>query len=38
MRWVVLSDLHMDFNNCTTEIARNKLIEKLKCENDVNAP
>lgn len=34
MRWVVLSDLHMDFNNCTTEIARNKLIEKLKCEND----
>lgn len=34
MRWVVLSDLHMNFKNCTTITARNKLIETLKKEND----
>ena len=34
MRWAVLSDLHMNFKNCTTITARNKLIETLKKEND----
>ena len=33
MKWVVLSDLHMNFKNCNTKIARKKLIEKLKKEN-----
>ena len=33
MKWVVLSDLHMNFKNCTTKIARKKLIEQLKKEN-----
>lgn len=33
MKWVVLSDLHMKFKNCTTEIARKKLSETLKEEN-----
>lgn len=33
MKWVVLSDLHMNFKNCTTKIARQKLIEMLKKEN-----
>lgn len=32
MKWIVLSDLHMSFKNCTTQIARNKLIETLKKE------
>ena len=33
MKWVVLSDLHMNFKNCTTKIARQKLIETVKAEN-----
>lgn len=33
MKWVVLSDLHMNFRNCTTRIARTKLIEQLEKEN-----
>ena len=34
MKWVVLSDLHMKFKNCTTEIARKKLREALKKESE----
>ena len=37
MKWVVLSDLHMNFKNCTTKIARQKLIEVLKTENKKGA-
>lgn len=33
MKWVVLSDLHMNFKNCTTEIAREKLLAVLEKEN-----
>ena len=33
MKWVVLSDLHMNFKNCTTITARDKLIEVLRKEN-----
>lgn len=33
MKWVVLSDLHMNFKNCTTKIARKKLLDTLKKEN-----
>lgn len=33
MKWVVLSDLHMNYKNCITEIARKKLIEILKKES-----
>ena len=33
MKWVVLSDLHMNFRNCTTRIARTKLIELLHAHN-----
>lgn len=32
MKWVVLSDLHMNFRNCNTITARDKLIEALKKE------
>lgn len=32
MKWVVLSDLHMDFKNCTTKTAREKLLDTLKKE------
>lgn len=34
MRWAVLSDLHMNFKNCTTITARDKLIKTLKKENN----
>lgn len=34
MKWVVLSDLHMNFKNCNTKIAQKKLLEILKTEND----
>ena len=30
MKWVVLSDLHMDFKNCTTKTARRELLKVLK--------
>lgn len=33
MKWIVLSDLHMNFKNCTTKIARQKLVEAVKAEN-----
>lgn len=33
MKWIVLSDLHMNFKNCTTKIARQKLVEAIKAEN-----
>lgn len=36
MKWVVLSDLHMNFKNCTTEIARKKLIDVLKKESGIS--
>ncbi len=32
MKWIVLSDLHMNFKNCTTETARDKLLDALKEE------
>lgn len=32
MKWIVLSDLHMNFKNCTTNSARKKLIEQLEKE------
>lgn len=34
MKWVVLSDLHMDFKNCTTKTARRELLKVLKKENE----
>lgn len=34
MKWIVLSDLHMNFKNCTTDTARNKLIEALEKERN----
>lgn len=34
MKWVVLSDLHMQIRSGTTEIAREKLIETLKEERE----
>ena len=33
MKWAVLSDLHMNFKNCNTVTARDKLIETLRKEN-----
>ena len=33
MKWAVLSDLHMNFKNCNTLTARDKLIEALRKEN-----
>lgn len=33
MKWIVLSDLHMNFKNCTTKIARRKLLETIETEN-----
>ena len=33
MKWAVLSDLHMNFKNCTTITARDKLVDALKKEN-----
>lgn len=33
MKWIVLSDLHMNFKNCTTKIARRKLLETVRTEN-----
>lgn len=33
MKWIVLSDLHMNFKNCTTKIARQKLVDAVKAEN-----
>lgn len=32
MKWVVLSDLHMNFKNCTTNTAREHLLDALKTE------
>ena len=32
MRWLVLSNLHLDFKNCTTSTAREALIHTLKSE------
>lgn len=32
MRWLVLSDIHFQFKNCNTEIARKKLIEVISEE------
>ena len=29
MKWVILSDLHMNFKNCNTLTARDRLIEAL---------
>ena len=34
MKWAVLSDLHMNFKNCTTITARDKLVDALKKENE----
>ena len=34
MRWLVLSDLHLSFKNCTTSAARAALIEVLKRERN----
>lgn len=33
MKWIVLSDLHMNFKNCNTITARDKLIEALRKES-----
>lgn len=33
MKWIILSDLHMNFKNCTTRTARQKLINTVKEEN-----
>ena len=32
MRWLVLSDIHLQFENCDTEIARQKLIKVISEE------
>ena len=32
MRWLVLSDIHFQFENCDTEIARQKLIKVISEE------
>ena len=32
MKWIVLSDLHMNYKNCTTKTAQEKLLDTLKKE------
>ena len=36
MRWVVLSDLHLSFENCTTSEARKTLLDTLQQEKEQN--